>query len=290
MRVFWVFMWTASAACGTSCLWAQQPEPAQKLVREVVYNELHDHDTHGYWRYWIEKRAQNATRLEDQVETADGPIARLVRANGLPLDTHSREDEQTRLRQLVNSPGERANHRRAYSEDEKRIGAIFAQLPDAFLFESLGEDDGCRHLRFRPNPNFQAHTIQSRIFHAMSGELWLDTSVKRLQRLEGRLDADLNFGFGLLGHVDKGSWFQMQRLQVSATEWKTEQLEIHISGRAMLFNTISHDTSELRGGFSSVPAGLDLAGGMRLLEQTGPKAPPNSVAARMSPALFKARR
>ena len=289
MRVFWVFVWTASAACGTGCLWAQQPEPAQQLVREVVYNELHDHDTHGYWRYWIEQRAQNATLLQDQVETTEGPIARLVEANGRPLDTHSREAEQTRLQQLVSSPLERASHRRAYSEDEKRIGTIFAQLPDAFLFESLGEDNGCRHLRFRPNPAFQAHTIQSRIFHAMSGELWLDTRVKRLMRLEGKLDADLDFGFGLLGHIEKGSWFQMQRVQVSATEWKTEQLEIHISGRAMLFSTIDRNTSELRGGFSSVPAGLDLAGGMRLLEQTDPKTPPNTVA-RMSPALFKARR
>jgi hypothetical protein len=82
----------------------------------------------------------------------------------------------------------------------------------------------------------------------------------------------------------------MQRLQVSATEWKTEQLEIHISGRAMLFSTIDRNTSEIRGGFSSVPPGLDLADGMRLLEQTGPQIPPNTVAARMSPAVFKARR
>jgi hypothetical protein len=288
MRVFWVFVWAVSAASGTGCLWAQQPEPAQQLVREVVYNELHDHDSHGFWRYWVEQHAQNATRLKDQVETAEGPIARLVETNGHPLDTHGRQAEQARLQHLVNSPMERAGHRRAYSEDEKRIGAIFAQLPDAFLFDSLGQDNGCRHLHFRPNPGFQAHTIQSRIFHAMSGELWLDTRVKRLLRLEGKLDAGLDFGFGLLGHIDKGGWFQMQRVQVSATEWKTEQLEIHISGRAMLFNTIDHNTSELRGGFSSVPSGLDLAGGMRLLEKTDPKTPPNTVA-RMSPAVFKAR-
>jgi hypothetical protein len=57
----------------------------------------------------------------------------------------------------------------------------------------------------------------------------------------------------------------------------------------MLFSTIDRNTSEIRGGFSSVPAGLDLAGGIRLLEQTDPKTPPNTVA-RITPALFKARR
>jgi hypothetical protein len=287
--MFWVFVWTASAACATGCLWAQQPEPAQQLVREVVYNEMQDHGTHGYWRYWIEQHAGSGTRLEDQVETADGPIARLVETNGRPLDPRSRQADQTRLQKLVNSPLDRASHRRAYSEDEKRIGATFELLPDAFLFDSLGEDNGCRHLRFRPNPGFQAHTIQSRIFHAMSGDLWLDTRVKRLVRLEGKLEADLEFGYGLLGHIDKGSWFEMQRVQVSATEWKTEQLEIHMSGRALLFSTIARDTSELRGGFSSVPSGLDLADGMRILEQTDPKTPPNTVA-RMSSASFRERR
>jgi hypothetical protein len=123
----------------------------------------------------------------------------------------------------------------------------------------------------------------------MSGELWLDTRVKRLQRLEGKLDNDLDFGFGLLGHIDKGSWFQMQRVQVSATEWKTEQLEIHITGRAMLFSTIARETSELRSGFTAIPTGLDLAQGMQLLEQTNPDAPPASLA-RVSPAALTHRR
>jgi hypothetical protein len=78
----------------------------------------------------------------------------------------------------------------------------------------------------------------------------------------------------------------MQRVQVSATEWKTAQLEIHISGRAMLFKTIARETSELRGSFSAVPAGLDLAGGMRILEQPEPKTPHKTVA-RVSTALFQ---
>src|SRR5579863_922612 len=60
---------------------AQQPQAAGQLVREVVYNELHDHNNHGYWRYWIQQRIQNATRLEEEVETNDGPVTRLVATN-----------------------------------------------------------------------------------------------------------------------------------------------------------------------------------------------------------------
>jgi hypothetical protein len=284
MRVLCVFLGILPAALGL-CR-AQAPEPAQKLVREVVYNELHDHDTHGYWRYWIRQRVQNGTRLQEQVETADGPITRMVEANGQPLDAHTRDEEQSRLDHLVDSPLARATHRRAYLEDEKRISAVFALLPDAFLYQEAGEENGCRHLRFQPNPGFAPHSMQSRIFHAMSGDMWLDARMKRLVRLEGRLDDNVDFGFGLLGRLDKGGWFRMQRVQVSPTEWKTQQLEIHLSGRAVLFNTIARQTSEVRGGFAAVPAGLNLAQGVRILEQAVPR-PVSSTMARVSAASQK---
>jgi hypothetical protein len=62
------------------------PETPVQLVRDVVYNELHDHQRHGYWRYWIEKQAQQQTKVVEQVETADGPVTRLVLSSGRPLN------------------------------------------------------------------------------------------------------------------------------------------------------------------------------------------------------------
>lgn len=285
MRVFRALFIAILPSVSGLC-WAEPSEPAQQLVREVVYNELHDHDTHGYWRYWVQQRVQNGTRLEEQVETADGTLTRTVEANGHPVDTRTRDEEQSRLEHLVNSPVARASHRRAYAEDEKRIGGVFALLPDAFLYQFVAEENGCRHLRFHPNPAFAPHSIQSRIFHAMSGDIWLDARMKRLVRLEGRLDDNVDFGFGLLGRLDRGGWFRMQRVQVSPTEWKTQQLEIHLSGRAMLFNTIARQTSEIRGGFAAIPAGLDLAQGVRLLQQPDPHSPPSTMA-RLAPTSQK---
>ena len=114
--------------------------------------------------------------------------------------------------------------------------------------------------------------------HAMTGDLWIDARMKRLSRLEGHLDENLDFAFGLLGRVDKGGWFRVERVQVSPTEWKTRRLELHLSGRAVVFKTLARDTSEIRGGFAAVPAGLNLAQGMRLLEQSDPRSVPNTMA------------
>jgi hypothetical protein len=167
----------------------------------------------------------------------------------------------------LGSPGEQARCRQQYADDEKSIGRIVALLPDAFLYEYAGEENGSYHMRFHPNPDYPAHSIEDRVFHAMSGELWVSQRYKRLVRLDGRVDENLDFGFGILGRLYKGSWFRLQRTRVSATDWKTERIEVHMSGRAMLFKTIARETSELRGGFVPVPAGLNLTQGVFLLDQ-----------------------
>ncbi len=261
-----------------------QPENPTTLVREVVYNELHDHQRHGWWRYWIEKRSQKQTLLEEQVETEDGPITRTLLLNGRPLNAAQQQQENARLEELLNSPGERAGLKQAYAADEQRIGRIVALLPEAFLYRDMGEENGCRHLSFRPNPGFPPHSIEARIFHAMTGDLWIDSRMKRLARLSGRLDENVDFGFGILGRLYKGGWFDLSRIEVSPTDWKTERLEIHMSGRAMFFKSIARETSEVRGGFSAVPPAMTLAQGMNLLED-GSTAGAIAVSAKISPGL-----
>jgi hypothetical protein len=288
MRGIWLVAGVVAVAAAPGGIMAQQPEPAGQLVRETVYNELRDHDSHGYWRYWIEQHLQNDTRLEEQVETADGPLKRLVQTNGRPLDAQTREQEQARLEHLVNSPQEMASHRKDYFEDEKHAALIIGVLPEAYIFDYVGEEGGCHHLRFRPSPAYNPRTVEERIVHSMSGDLWIDARLKRLSRLEGHLDDNVDFGFGLLGRLDKGGWFRVQRVQVSPTEWKTQRLELHLSGRAVVFKTIAKDTSEVRGGFAAVPAGLNLAQGMRILDQSDPHAPPNTMA-RVAPASLTTR-
>lgn len=254
---------------------AESPLPTQPLdsvaaatlVREVVYNELHDHERHGWWRYWVEKHAQKETRLEEQVETKDGPVTRTVMRNGRPVEPQEQEQEEAKLHELMSSPGELQSHRQAYLDDEKRIGRILALLPDAFLYEDAGEEKGLRHLKFRPNPNFPPHSIEARIFHAMQGELWIDPRMKRLAQLSGHLEENVDFGYGILGRLYKGGWFELRRVQVEGSDWKTERLEVHMNGRAMLFKTIARETSEVRGGFVAVPAEMNLAQGMQVLAQ-----------------------
>jgi hypothetical protein len=285
MRVAWILIGILPAALQAQSAPVQSQEPAGQLIREVVYNELRDHQTHGFWRYWIEQHLQKDIHLEEQVETADGPLTRLLRTNGRPLDPKGKQDEEARIERIVNSSQERAVHHQAYVEDEKHIGMVVAMLPDAFVYEFVGDENGCHRLRYHPNPAYAPRTIESRIIHSMTGDLWIDARAKRLARLDGHLDANVDFGFGLLGRIDRGGWFRMERTQVSPAEWKMERLEVHMSGRAVLFKTIARETSEVRGGFAAVPSGLNLAQGMRILEQTDAQLPA-ATTAQVSSASF----
>ena len=242
-------------------------EAAATLVREVVYNELHDHEHHGYWRYWIERRVQGGVSVEQQVETSEGPIKRLAMGNGRPLSATAEQQERARLDRLLTSPLEQARERKQYGQDEARIGRIVALLPDAFVYEYDGQEDGCYRLRFHPNPDYPSHSTEARIFHAMSGTLWVDPRYKRLAGLEGHMDENVDFGLGILGRLYKGGWFRLKRVRVSVTDWKTESLEVHLNIRALLLANFTRETSEVRGGFMPVSPGLTLKEGVALLEQ-----------------------
>jgi hypothetical protein len=245
---------------------ARSPESANKLVREVVYNELHDHEHHGYWRYRIDRHTANGIATEEQVETAEGPVAWVTGGNGQPLNGAARGEEQERLERLITSPQEQARRLRDYNKDEERIGRIVRMLPDAFLYEFDGEENGCFRLRFHPNPNYPSYSIEARIFHSMSGVLLVDARYKRLAGLEGNIDRNVDFGFGILGRIYKGGWFKLQRVRVSPTDWKSDLLEVHLNIRALLVTSFARETSETRGGFEPVPPGMSVAQGVALLE------------------------
>ncbi len=278
----------ALVVCETQCAAAQTaqlPEPATQLVREVVYNELHDHDHHGFWRYWIERRTASGTATEEQVETADGPVTWETGGNGRPLSGNAREEAQERLDRLLTSPQEQQRHSRDYCKDEERIGRIVAMLPDAFLYQYDSEENGFYRLRFYPNPNYPLRSIEARIFHSMSGELTMDARFKRLAGLEGHIDQNVDFGFGILGRIYKGGWFKLDRVRVSATDWKTDKLEMHLNVRALLMTSFARETSETRGGFEAVPAGMSVAQGITMLESN--EAASNSKAMRSSLAMSR---
>lgn len=269
-RASFVFLLPCALVMYASSSVAQTPEPAQKLVADVIYNELHDRECDSFWEYRSERVSGEQNIVREQVETADGPIFRVIEDHGNPLDADQRRKEDQRLRELVGRPGAMAHVRQEHEQDEERLKKVMEMLPFAFLFEYDGPSEGDSvRIAFRPNPAFTPASYEARVVHALGGTLIVNQRLKRMIDMDGRLMDRVDFGYGILGHIEKDGTFEIRRQQVSETHWKTDLVEVHIQGKVLLFKNVTKDQREVRMDFHPVPHDISLAGAKELLDQTG---------------------
>ena len=113
-------------------------------------------------------------------------------------------------------------------------------------------------LNFRPNPTFQPPSLEARVFHGMEGEMTVDARQERLVVLKGHLMEDVKFGGGLLGHVNRGSTFEVGQTEVIPGHWEMTALHVDMKGKALLFKTIEVQVAENHSDFHRVPDDLTL--------------------------------
>ena len=231
---------------------------ANDLMKDVVANELTDRTEHSNWMYRVTKVVEQQSLTQLEVETKDGPVHRLLTINDAPLDSAQQQRETMRQEQLVRDPGQQLAVKKQNDADELRLENFVRLLPSAFLFEYDGWDGPDMRLSFRPNPAFVPPTMESKALQSMAGTILVSPQQKRLARMNGHLVENVDFGFGILGRIAKGGTFEIERIQVSSSHWKTHLVDIHVNGRMLLFKTISKQQHETRSEFESVSKDLDL--------------------------------
>ena len=240
----------------------------QQLIKDVSYNELQDRERDSFWAYDIDQKIGQASYAKRQVETNEGPIFRILEENGRPLTGDENRKEQARLDHLINSPRALARNREDHEEDEERVQRMVRLMPDAFLYEQQGRPSGDMiTLRFWPNPDFKPPTYESRVFHGMAGTIEVNQRLKRFVAIHGTVIDRIDFGYGLLGYVDKGGRFEVHRQQVSASRWKTDLVDVHVSGRIIFLKSVSKDHYEARSAFQAVPTDISMNEAKRILDQ-----------------------
>ncbi len=101
----------------------------------------------------------------------------------------------------------------------------------------------------------------------MAGEIWVDSSQKRLISISGLLMDEVKFGGGLLGHLEKGGQFRVQRKEVFRGDWEVTQLIVDMHGKALMFKSISVQQKEIHSNFERVSNELTFADAANLLLQ-----------------------
>ena len=98
----------------------------------------------------------------------------------------------------------------------------------------------------------------------MIGSLWIDATQERVTRLEGHLQQDTNYGWGVLGRLDKGGWVVIEQADVGERQWRIVRFQMKMNLR-VLFKTKSFDSVQEMSQYAPVPAGLNYRQAIQML-------------------------
>jgi len=251
------------------------PAQAQVLINRALANELRvAQDSRHPMSYTLRKITPRLTITKQIVETKDGDVARLTSLFDKPLSATAEQQEEARLDTLLSNPG--MQHHRKLSEDADTARAlkVLRVLPYAFYFQYAGATDSPSgtvvKFTFKPNPNFSAPDLETQALTEMSGEILVDSALERVTRLDGHLDQDVDFGWGILGRLNKGGWIRIDQAEVGGNQWRTVHFKMQMSGR-VVFKTRVFDTSEDESGFRPVPLGTSYQQAIQMLRAGEPK-------------------
>jgi hypothetical protein len=243
------------------------------LVQRALANEVRAaNDSQHPMRYRLRKSSPRLATTKEICETKDGAVARLIAINDAPLSAADEQREQARLEQLLSDPGKQRHRKQSQEADTARALKVLRSLPNAFIYEYLGSAQGStgpvEKFSFKPNPKFDAPDLETQVLTRMSGELWIDSAQERVTRLQGRLQEDIDFGWGILGRLYKGGTILIEQTDIGEHQWRIVHFDMKMSAR-VVFKTKVFDTTEDESKFAPVPLGLKYQQAIAMLRGNG---------------------
>ncbi len=237
--------------------------PAQdnprELVVKMVQNELSSQKEPRYWMYLDSKEKPGRTEVDRVIQTPECWVSWPVSVNGIRPTEKEVSNAREHMESLVNNPRLRRKNRGEIDADSRKSAELLKMLPDVFLFTGDGRQGNSVRLKFRPNPKYRPPSNESKVFHHMEGILLIDAKQIRLAKLSGTLVSDVEFGFGILGKLQKGGTFEVVQSEVAPNDWEVSLLDVQITGRALFFHTIGEQQHEVKSQFEPVRPDLGVA-------------------------------
>ncbi len=252
----------------------------QSLLERALATELRDAQATSHpMRYHLRRSSPRLTTTKDIIETKEGAVARLVAINDGPLGPPDQQKEHARLDGLLSDPGRQRHRKQNEDVDMGRVLKVLRALPKAFLYQYAGTiavDSGTvQKFTFRPNPAFNPPDLETQVLTVMSGEIWVDVSHERVIRLEGHLQQDVDFGWGILGRLNKGGWVLIDQADIGGGQWRIVRFKMIMTGR-VLFRSKSFDTAEERTQFVPMPVDLGYQQAIQMLRAASENPGPGS--------------
>jgi hypothetical protein len=254
----------------------QSSESPIELVRRTVQGEIAT-GNEAKAMFTDHKGTPQGSQTKLVVETREGTAGMVVAFDNKPLSREQRQAEEARLEGLVNNPEGLKRKQRSEKEDTEHVTRIMRALPDAFLYEPDGSAVGSQEigkpgdqlvrLKFRPNPKYNPPSHVEQVLTAMQGYVLIDANQHRIAKMDGTLTKEVSFGWGILGHLDRGGHFLVEQAEVVPGDWEVTHMSLSFTGKELLFKSISVKSDEVFSNFRPVPSNLTFAQGVDLLKK-----------------------
>jgi hypothetical protein len=266
--------------CGGSGFSADQlSESPVGLVRRTVQSEVAANNGSTKVMFMDRKETPHGSQTKLMIETRDGMAGMTVAVNDKPLTPEQRQAEENRLAGLISNPEQLKKKQKSEKEDAERITRIVKALPDAFLYEADGTAVGNQEigkvgdqlvrLKFRPNPKYSPPSHVEQVLTGMEGYILIDADQHRIAKIDGTLSKEVGFGWGILGHLDRGGHFLVEQADVIKGDWEITRMSLSFTGKELLFKSLNIKSDEVFSNFRSAPSNLSFAQGVELLKKQG---------------------
>jgi hypothetical protein len=271
-------MGAPSLAAGAPPGAAQEAASPIELVRAAVANEVAAaNDTSIKHMFRSRKQTPHGSQTRLYVETREAMAGLTIAYNDQPLTPEQMQDEKSRLAGLVRDPEQLGHKHSQEQETAERTLRIVKALPEAFLYDYDGEEKGAAnigrdggplvHLKFRPNPEYRPPSHVEDVLTGMQGVILIDPAARRIARIDGTLFKEVGFGWGILGHLDRGGHFLIEQREVGDGSWDVSRMSLGFTGKILLFKSLSIKSEEVFSDFRRVPDGTTFAQGVEMLEE-----------------------
>ena len=268
----------ATSLCAAAQMTLSQGSPsALDLVRATVANEVAAaNDISVKHMFRDHKKTPQGSQTRLYVETLQAMAGMTIAYDDKPLTPQQLQGEEGRLAGLVDNPEQLKRKQRQEKEEATRTLSIVKALPDAFLYEYDGDEAGTAtvgregmrllRLKFRPNPAYHPPSHVEEVLVGMAGFLLLDPESHRVARIDGTLFREVNFGWGILGHLNKGGHFFVEQQNLDDGSWGISCMRLDFTGKILLFKNIAIVSNEVFTDFRRVPADTTFAQGVAMLK------------------------
>jgi len=248
-----------------------------ELVRITVNNEVNDGHTTVKFMFRSRKQTPKGSQTHLYVETSQAMAGMLIAVNDQPLSAEQRQAEINHLAWLEGDPDAMRKKRAHEKEDAEHTDRIMKALPDAFVYEYAGTQKGTAQvggdgrelirLKFTPNPSYTPPSHVETVLTGMQGYLLIDAQAHRIAQIDGTLFKPVTFGWGIVGHLDRGSTFRVQQADVGEGTWEITEMRLNITGKILIFKNLAMISDEVFTDFQRVPNNLTFSKGVELLKE-----------------------